>query len=119
MQVFMKPRGNGVLDGSFNRVGRESRAHPLSEARRASPIIPWAAAQLPHSCLRNHTAHRCLPEGRLLPLLAVWMRLRTFRHRGIGGCQRNCDENELGDPAHTTIRAIRLPFTCPWLAVHC
>lgn len=112
MQVFMEPRGNGVLHRSFYRVGRESRAQPLAEARRASPIIPWAAAQLSHSRLRNHAAHRCLPEGRFLPLLAVRMRLRTFRRRGLGGCQRDCDENELANPSHTENSAINLPLIC-------
>ena len=100
MQVFVQPRGNGVLHGSFYCVGRESRAHPLSEARRASAIIPWAAAQLPYTCLGSHTAQRGLSDGGVLPVLAVRMRLAALRHRGIGCGQRNSDQHELGDPAH-------------------
>src|SRR5712691_4465319 len=70
MQVFVQPRGNRVLHGSFYRVGGESRAHPLSEARRASTIIPWAAAQLSHTCLGSHPTQRGLSEGGVLPVLA-------------------------------------------------
>ncbi len=63
MQVFVERGGNSVLDGSLYRVGRHSRAQPLSKARSTSPIIPWVAAQLSHPCARSHTAQRSLPEG--------------------------------------------------------
>jgi hypothetical protein len=38
------------------------------------------------------------------------MRVPALRHRGVGGSQRNSEENELGDPAHTEIVAITLPY---------
>ena len=43
MQIFVKRSRDGVLHGAFYRVGRESRAQPLSEACRASSIISWMA----------------------------------------------------------------------------
>jgi len=89
MQVFVERRRNGVLDGSFYRVGRHSRTQPLSKARSATPIIPWMAAQLAPSCTRSHTAQRSLPEGGMLPVFAVRMLAPRLRRRGIGGCQRN------------------------------
>ena len=101
MQVFVQPRGNRMLHSSFYRVGRESRAHPLSEARSASAVISWASAQLVHTCLGSHSTQRGLSEGGVLPVLAVRMRLPALWHRGMGGGQRNSDQNELGDPAHT------------------
>ena len=63
MQVFVKRRSNGVLNGSFYRVGHHSRAQPFSKARGASSIIPRVAAQLSHPCARSHTAQRSLPKG--------------------------------------------------------
>ncbi len=56
MQVFMKPRGNGVFHGSFYRIGRESGTYALSKADRASAIISRVSAELSHACPRNHTA---------------------------------------------------------------
>jgi hypothetical protein len=110
MQVFMKPRGNGVLDGSFYSVGRHSRAQTLPKASRASSIIPGAAAQLSHPCAHSHTAHRSFTEGLLFPVLAVRVRGPRLRHSGMDGCQRNSDEDQLGDAAHTGITAISLPL---------
>ena len=111
MQVFMKRRGNSVLNGSFYRVGCHSRAQPLSKARSASPVIPRVATQLAHSCTRSHTAQRSLPEGGMPPVLAVRMFAPRLRRSGIGGCQRDCYHNELGDLSHTVTSAIGLPFT--------
>jgi hypothetical protein len=89
MQVFVKRGGNGVLDCSFYRVGCHPRAQPFSKARCASPIILWMASQLSHPCARSHAAQRSLSESRLLPVLAVWMRLRNMRHGVVRACQRN------------------------------
>jgi hypothetical protein len=89
MQVFVERRRDGVLDGSFYRVGRHSRAHPFSKARRASPIIPWVAAQLSQPCPGGDTAQSAFPEGRMFPVLAVRMRVPSLRGCGVGGCQRD------------------------------
>jgi hypothetical protein len=110
VQVFVERSGNGMLNGSFYRVGGHSRAQPFSKARSASPIIPWVAAQLSHPCTRSHTAQRSLSEGGMLPVLAVRMLVPSLRHCGVGYCQRNGYQNELGDPSHTEISAIGLPF---------
>ena len=100
MQVFVKARGNGVLNGRFYRVGRHSRAQPFSKARSASPIIPWVAPQLSHPRASSQTGQGSLPKGRLLPVLPVRMRVAILSSRGIYGCQRKNDQSELGDPAH-------------------
>jgi len=63
MQVFVERRRNSMLDSSFYRVGCHSRAQPFSKACRASPIIPWVAAQLSHARARSHTAKGPLPKG--------------------------------------------------------
>ena len=89
MQVLVERRRNGVLDGSFYRVGRHSRTQPFSKARSAAPVIPWMAAQLTHSRTRSHAAQRPLPEGRMLPVLTVRMLAPRLCRRGIGGCQRD------------------------------
>jgi hypothetical protein len=67
----MERSGHGMLNGSLYPVSCQSCSEPLSEARRASPIISWMMGQLSDSCPRNHASDRSFPESRMPPVFPV------------------------------------------------
>jgi hypothetical protein len=70
---------------------------------------------LSNSCPGNYASDCFFPKGRMSPVLSVGMRLVRLNPSGLQICKickKNGEERELGDPAHTSIVAISMPFGC-------
>jgi hypothetical protein len=89
MQIFMKPSGDGVLNGVFYCMGGESSAQPLSEACGATTVIMGMAGQLSDSSSRSHATECSFSKSRMFPMVPVRMGVRRLGHRGICSRQRN------------------------------
>ena len=119
MQIFVKRRGDRVLDGRFYRMRSKSGAEPLAESRNASAIIPWMPAQLSYTRPHRYTAHRSFSKGLMFPAASVRVAGTSLRD---GGRVRDSDpegddKSELDNPPHAHRRAISLPFRVRRLTV--
>lgn len=110
-KVFMKRRRDRMFNGRFYRVGGESCAQALPESLDTASIISWVAEHLSDSSLSDHAADPEFSESGLFPVLSVRMRLLPRRlDGGIDSRKPNRRKNELGEPTHTRMSAITLPF---------
>lgn len=73
VQIFMKRRRDGVLDGASYRVGGKSCTQTFAKTRGASSVIPWMTGHLSYCRAADHPSDGSFTEGRMLPMLPVRM----------------------------------------------
>lgn len=73
VQVFMKPRGHGMVNGGAHGVSREPCAQALAESGRSASVVLWMTGHLTKCSAADHATDSAFAERRMLPMTTVWM----------------------------------------------